>query len=397
MKAKETAPPPEQIDFSLVLGGPLYQLFRRARLVQPPMTLLWRRIVVFLGITWLPLAIFTALGGTFLGGVSVPFLYDLEVHVRFLITLPLLIAAELIVHSRLRVVVAQFRERNLIAPEDRRSFEDIISGAMRLANSVIIEIILLLVAFTGFYSIWRSQVSLNVATWYAVGTHDGISLTWAGYWNVFVSASISRFILLRWYFRLFVWYAFLFRVSRLRLQLKPLHPDRAGGLEFLSESVDAISPVLVAQSAFVSGVIANQIWHTGATLPEFKLLIGAVAAFLMLLVLLPLTFFALPMAAAKRASLPKFGVLAARYASKFDRKWLQVPHTGGEELLGSADIQSLADLANSYAVVSDMRLLPFGKNAVVRVFVLIALPLLPLALTMFPLEVLLQQLIKLVI
>jgi hypothetical protein len=396
MQNNEISAAPEQTDFSLVLGGPLYQLLLRAGLIQPSMALLYRRIVAAAVFTWLPLALLTALGGDFLSGVSVPFLYDLDVHIRFLIALPLLIGAEVIVHSRLRVVVAQFRERNLIAPEDRRAFENIISGAMRLGNSVTIEIILLVVAFVAFYGVWRSQVDLGVVSWYAASTHEAISFTWAGYWYVFVAVPIFRFMLLRWYFRIFVWYVFMFRVSRLRLQLEPLHADKAGGLEFLSMSVDAISPVLLAQSVVLSGVICNQIWHAGATLPDFQLTIGGFAAIMLLLVLLPLGFFVLPMAAAKRAALPELGALATRYASEFRQKWLPESRTRDKELLGSSDLQSLADLTNGYAVTHDMRLLPFGTNVVVRLVILIALPLLPLPLTMFPFEVILQQLIKFV-
>ncbi|MGE5203057.1 MAG: hypothetical protein ACM3O6_13430 [Acidobacteriota bacterium] len=397
MTRKGSATAPEQVDFSLVLGGPLYQLLLRAGLIQPSMAMVQRRIIAAAVITWLPLAVLTALGGGFLGGVSVPFLYDLDVHVRFLIALPMLIGAELIVHSRLRAVVGQFRERNLIAPEDRGAFENIVSGTMRLRNSVTIEITLLVIAFVAFYGLWRSQASLGVASWYAAVANDAISFTWAGYWYVFVAVPIFRFILLRWYFRIFIWYVFLFRVSRLRLQLEVLHPDKAGGLEFLSASADAISPVLLAQSIFISGVIGNEIWHAGRTLPEFQLVIGAVAAFLLLLALLPLGFFAAPMAAAKRTALPGYGTLATRYVREFRQKWLQVSQTRDKELLGSADIQSLSDLGTGYAVAHDMRLLPFGRNVVVRLVIVIALPLLPLALTMFPFEVILQQLVKIVL
>src|SRR5215472_7766392 len=92
----------EHPDFSLVLGGPLYQLLLRARMVQPSMDLVQRRILAAALITWLPLAALTALGGGLLSGVSVPFLYDIDVHVRFLVALPLLIGAEVLVHRRLR-------------------------------------------------------------------------------------------------------------------------------------------------------------------------------------------------------------------------------------------------------------------------------------------------------
>ena len=383
-------------DFSLVLGGPLYQLLLRAGMIRPSMDLLRRRVIAAVVITWLPLAALTAAGGGFLAGVNVPFLYDLDVHVRFLLALPLLIAAEVIVHRRVHAVVEQFEERNLVAPADRRAFEAIVSATLRLRNSVAIELLLLVLSFTAGYWLWRSQASLHVATWYGSSANDALSFTWAGYWYVFVSIPIFRFIILRWYFRLLVWYLFLLRVSRLRLELNPLHPDRAGGLGFLSLSTDAIAPVLIAQTVFLSGLIANQIWHEGATLPQFKLLIAGVLGFLMLIALVPLGFFALPMAAAKRVALREYGLLAAQYASDFREKWVHGPPRR-EELLGSADFQSLADLGNSYAVVREMGLLPFGRSVVVRLLVLLALPLAPLALTMFPFEVLVQQLIKLVL
>jgi hypothetical protein len=41
-------------DFSIVLGGPLFQLLRRARLEGDHLELLYRRVIFFLGITWLP-------------------------------------------------------------------------------------------------------------------------------------------------------------------------------------------------------------------------------------------------------------------------------------------------------------------------------------------------------
>src|SRR5262249_20968406 len=155
---------------------------------------------------------------------------------------------------------------------------------------------LLVLSFTAGYWLWRSQASLHVATWYGTGANGSFSFTWAGYWFVFVSVPILRFIMACWDFRSFIWYVFLFRVARLRLELNALHPDRAGGLGFLNLSVDAITPVLMAQTVFLAGVIANQIWHDGATLPEFKVLIGCALGFLVLIALLPLGFFALQMA-----------------------------------------------------------------------------------------------------
>jgi hypothetical protein len=114
--------------------------------------------------------------------------------------------------------------------------------------------------------------------------------------------------------------------------------------------VDALAPVLLAQSAFLSGLIANEIWHEGAVLPDFKFMIAAVVGFLMLLALLPLALFAFQMASARREALREYGLLASRYADEFRHKWIRAAEPGGEMLLGTADIQSLADLANGLSL-----------------------------------------------
>ena len=94
----------ESPDFSLVLGGPVFQFFRRTHLSGTTLELLYRRALVITAVAWLPLAILSlASGRTFGSAVALPFLRDIETQARFLVALPILIAAELIVHIRLRL------------------------------------------------------------------------------------------------------------------------------------------------------------------------------------------------------------------------------------------------------------------------------------------------------
>src|SRR5512147_795257 len=84
----------EAQDFSLVLGGPLYQLMRRTHLTGNALDHVRRRIVVIAMITWLPLLMLSTFSGRGWGNaVTLPFLHDIETHVRFLVALPVLIAA----------------------------------------------------------------------------------------------------------------------------------------------------------------------------------------------------------------------------------------------------------------------------------------------------------------
>jgi MFS family permease len=185
-------------------------------------------------------------------------------------------------------------------------------------------------------------------------------------------------------------------VRSLPLHLNLFHPDRAGGLGFLSGSVFAFAPVLVAQTVILAGFIGDRIWHAGAHLPSFELEILAAVVFLVLIVLAPLSFFVIRLENARQDARGEYGILASHYVDDFHRKWIEGDGFSVEPLLGTQDIQSLSDLGNSYNVVSEMRLLPFNKRTVLQLAVLVVLPLLPLVLTMVPLHDVLERLIKVV-
>ena len=153
----------------------------------------------------------------------------------------------------------------------------------------------------------------------------------------------------------------------------------------------AFVPVLLAHTIPIAGVLGGKIWHEGATLPQFKLEIATWIDFLMLLVLAPLFFFVTQLADAKRTGLQEYGVVASRYVADFRRKWIEGHPVKDEALMGTADIQSLADLSNSFEIVREMRLVPVGRATVLRLALLIVLPLAPLLLTMIPLEQLIDR------
>jgi hypothetical protein len=379
-------------DFSLVLGGPVYQLLLRSGLLQPPLGKLGWRTGVITAVVWLPLLALTILGGRFAGGVPVPFLYDFEVHARLLFSLPLMIVAEMVVYIRMRAIAAQFEERQIITDSVRPAFKTVIASAMRLRNSVAVEISLLLFVILAGHYVWRQALALHSDTWYANVTSSGQTHTAAGFWYAFVSVPVFQFILLRWYYRIFIWCRFLFQVSRLDLNLVPIHPDRCCGIGFLGNVATAFAPLLMAHSGVIAGFIANRILHEGAALPNYKFELAGLALFLLILVLGPLCVFIPKLNRARLAGLRTYGRLASDYVVDFAGKWTRGGMGEGEPLLGSADIQSLADLDNSFAVVREIKLVPFGKETIVRFLVVIALPLAPLALTMFSLEELLKRL-----
>ncbi len=382
------------VHFSIVLGGPLFQFLRRAHLSNDALGLVRLRILVISLLAWLPLLVLCAVeGNVWSSSVAVPFLKDVEVHARFLLALPLLIIAEFAVHRRIRPLPQQFLDRRLIPDGARPRFDAAIASAIRLRNSKLAEVLLLAFVYgVGIFVIWRQYVTLDTSTWYATPAAGGLEPSWAGRWYGWVSMPIFQFLLCRWYFRLFIWARFLWQVSRLDLRLVPTHPDRVGGLSFLSETAIAFSVLAVAHGAMVAGPLAGRIFFLGAKLTQFKGEIAFVVVAVLCLALGPLLVFAPRLLEAKWKGLIEYGALAESYVREFDTKWLRRPPPSNETLLGSADIQSLADLGNSYEVVQSMRIAPITNMAVIGVVTATLLPIAPLLLTVMPLEELLKRL-----
>lgn len=385
-------------DFSLVLGGPLFQLLRRAHLSDSALLMVRQRVIVIALLAWLPLFILSAVQGHLWGkSVAVPFLLDLEVHIRFLIVVPLLIIAELVVHQRLRPIAKAFLERNLIPEDDFPRFDKAITSAFRLRNSVIAEVLLIVIVYgVGVSVVWRQFTAMSANAWYAPASATGSTLSFAGFWYTYLSLPMFQFLLLRWYFRFVIWARFLWHVSRIKLALIPTHPDRVGGLGFLSNSVYAFSVLVLAHGAMISSQFANRIFFLGAKLTEFEGEIAIVAILLLCVIFGPMLVFLPQLAQAKRTGLREYGTLAETYVRDFDTKWLRGPKPKGEVLVGSADIQSLADLANSFEVVRSMRLVLVTRDAILQLGVALLLPIVPLLLTVMPLKELLKRLAGLV-
>src|SRR5207247_239930 len=138
----------------------------RSRILKPPLDLVQWRAIVIAAVAWLPLLVLSLIGRSATGGgaVALPFLHDIETHVRFLIALPILILAEIVVHQRIRPVVEQFVDRGIVVPEEVPAFHAAIASALRLRNSVAAEVGLIVLIYTVGHWVWREQIALHRAT-----------------------------------------------------------------------------------------------------------------------------------------------------------------------------------------------------------------------------------------
>src|SRR5262245_30014790 len=371
------------LHFSLFQGGPLYWLSQRAGLAAGNRGRVQLGLVLA-AITWLPLLVLNTVHGGM--DTAVSFTWSLGTHTRFLVAIPLFLAAEATFGGRAREALGQIVDSKLVRPTDARSFAAILADAMRWRDSVLVEVALVAVTIGLILGGVRGDLPVDVSSWRVTAAGTEGRFTPAGWWYAVVSLPVFQFLLWRWCWRLLVWWVLLWRVARLDLQLVPTHPDLAGGLGGLGVAHTDLAPLNFGVSAMLVASYAEDLLFGGVKLQTLVLPLTGIVLGMTALALTPLVFFAPRLLTVKQRGLLDYGLLAATYTQEFDAKWVRRGVPPEEPLIGTADLQSLADLGNSFEVIRSMRLVPFALYQAFLLAGAAAVPMLPLFLTVFPLD-----------
>jgi len=346
-------------------------------------------------VTWAPLVLLAAAAGHAAGhSVAVPLLRDPVIYSRFLFVVPLLAIAEVLVETSLGVQARHLVESGVVPEHERARFESAKSEGARLRESAAGEGIILVLALTlSVAARLVVRLGFGESTWERAGT----ATTLAGWWYALVSLPILAFFLLRWLWVFLLWAWFLFRVSRLDLELTPTHPDHVGGLGALGWGMASFAIVLLATSAVVSGGLAYEIVHRGSSLSELKYHVIVFVVLALVVIHAPLLAFSGRLARFRFRGLLDFGALIGRHDRAFDKKWINRPDASPESLLGNPDVQSLANIATVFEHVDRMQLIPFDKKALAVLIVAALIPMIPLLGTAVPLTEILSKLAELML
>ncbi|MFZ0296113.1 MAG: hypothetical protein WAL52_21055 [Candidatus Sulfotelmatobacter sp.] len=377
---------------SVVEGGPLDRLQRRLGLMKLEAPLIVRRALVFSLVAWLPLLILSAVQGTLLTNVRIPFLYDPSADIRFLLSVPLLIVAEVVIGPRIVAATSHFITSGLI-PEDRyQDFDAAVVDTIRLRDSTLAEATILAITYCGAFLSIRF-LSATVSTWHSLVTESGHRFTLAGYWYALVSLPIYQFLVYRWLWRTFIWSRFLRRVSKLDLQLIPTHPDQAAGLGFLGETHRLYAIFIFAYTATASAIACREVLFDQVPIQSYKIPIAALIAIMLLLFLGPLFMFAPLLLRTRRKALHEYSALACKLGRLYDRKWVK-GNPVGESLLSTPDNTSLANYSRDYELVDRMRVFPFEPRTALALALAGLIPMVPLLATVMPMEAIFKLLLK---
>jgi hypothetical protein len=233
----------------------------------------------------------------------------------------------------------------------------------------------------------------DIPLWHKAGD-GGRGYSWAGWWHALVSAPVALVLLLGWLWRILIWGLFLFRVSRLDLQLVPAHPDLVGGLQFVGLSLRAFLLLSFAISASAAGGVANRVLNMGTSFFSFKYVIVAIVILSLVLFVGPLLVFGGKLVEARRRGILHYGGLAGAVGRELEKKWLDYRKSIDE---GALDVPHFSATTDLYQVVSNvyqMKPFPINNQDLIALIVVTLLPFLPALLFEIPLDEIFSDLVQ---
>jgi len=357
-------------DFRIGEGGLLHRVERAAHL-----TSLRRQILSVVAATWLPLVVMGAVT-KLVAGREPPLLGELAVHVRLLVAAPVFLFLDrefpLLCRSALDDLVAGA----FVSPDEQSRFERLVRRATRVADSSAAELLLAALAVALGLLGALGLVPLG-------GLARATPITPVQGWYALVGWPVFQFLLWRSLWRWAIWAAILVGLSRLRLRIVPTHPDRHGGLGFLTVPSNRYCALLLfALSSVLCAEWGTKLTFTSPT--SFEPWVLAVVAGGALVSFGPLLVFLPQLDRARLAGLTRCGLAATEYGRRFERHW---PANGEVSLFGDGSPVALAQVGAVYRdTVDRMRPLLVETRGAVALLVATLLPVVPVMLAHVPRE-----------
>ena len=178
----------------------------------------------------------------------------------------------------------------------------------------------------------------------------------------------------------------------MELNIYPTDPDHSAGLSFLGYNQIFFGFLGFIQNSIISAEIANRVIYTNIELSDFRMIIIGFIVLFTFILISPMFFFMKKLTITKLNGILEYGIASHKYVHDFHKKWINGNNPEKEKILGSSDIQSLADLGNSYGIIESMVSFPMNFKRIAALIVIVAIPFLPLTLLVIPVNEILEAL-----
>lgn len=389
MDTKNNDPaPPASAGVSLVRGGLFFRAQEALGLIRPNKWNLIRRIVVLIAINWIPLLVITAITNP--GGLH-SFFADGRVHARLLVAIPALLLGEAVMDTRFHAVLAYLYSASLLDGPGQSRMDAVLATIGRLRDAYLPEIIILALIYIRLLARYRALV--DTTPWLGQAVGGGFHFTAAGWYAFFVSTPLWSFVLALALWRWLLWFYFAFMLSRQKLHLVASHPDKRGGLGFLSLMIWAFAVIAFAANCAIASTWRHNILHHGFHLVDYKLYAIVLASILFMIALAPLAAFVPRLVELRVRGIVDHGVLGQIHSAHFNHRWV-LNRAGHEaEFLVAPEINTLSGFSNVYEKVGDLRPFPADLRSLAGLVIAMVVPAIFVLMTQIPLVDILKDLL----
>jgi hypothetical protein len=357
------------------------------------------RALIGVMVAWVPLFVFTIVQSVFLDRAELGSLAtDFGVHARYLVAVPLFILAEHHCAPMLNQIVAEFVNTGLVTEAERARFDEEVARGRRRLGSPVAEAAVVVLSY-GFVALAVSSITGGMVTpWQVESLAPALAIdqmpAWhltggflavfspAGWWHVLVSLPLLLMLFLGWIWRLLMWTWLLWRISRLKLQLVPAHPDRMAGLGFVSQSIRAFSVLAFAIGTIAASRVLRVFGAQGALTENYLEFTAGMLLFILVLFAAPLLVFVPNLLRARWSGVLDYGKTAVHLGETFEQEWLHA--RVDKSSLQRPDFSATTDLYSVVSNVYSIRLVPIDLRDLAIMAVSLAAPFIPVIFLAFP-------------
>lgn len=359
---------PDTVPCSLFEGDLVSRIFQRLGMGSYRAKDLVKRSLYLISLTWGLLAVLAVLSEV--GWTKPPgqnFFLDFAAYGQLLVGLPLFLIAERAIDWQTREAARCFLTTGVVQPGDAVRLMRINWQLKTLRRQSWPDLACVVVAYALTAAWMIPEMYNNRLTWHAMEQSGARQLlTWPGAWELVFVGPLTTYWWLRWAVKVGLWTWYLRQISCLRLNLVPSHPDRTGGLGFLSDAQSKFGLVILAYGiSYVAPTIFYKLTFEGATISVLSVW-GYAASFVIgapLLFTLPLFMFTRQLHHAKAHALEVFQERSMERALAFEEKWLKACSSGNYELMSGSDLAGLNALNQVYDHIHKMRVVPFDLRS----------------------------------
>jgi hypothetical protein len=327
-----------------------------------------KQSLFLIGITWVPLALLAIVAEVhWIQPPGQNFFLDFAAYGQLLIGLPMFLIAERVIDGQTRDAARCFLTTGALAAGDATRLFHLNGQVERLRKQLWPELICIALGYI-ITAAWVVPEMYNDRdTWHAMGPIGQLQpLTWPGLLELGFVGPLTTYWWVRWSWKIGMWCWYLYRMSRLRLSLVASHPDKTGGIGFLSDAQTKFGIVILAYGiSNVAPTIGYKLALEGATISVVAVW-GIAVGFVIgapLLFTIPLFMFTKQLYQTKARAMEMFQERSMERAKAFEDKWLKACSSGNYELMSGSDLAGLNALNQVYDHIHKMRVVPFDLRS----------------------------------